>query len=151
MRNIALVVALSTLLSGCVMPTKQPQASDVKAVPAERLLAFQEQSDATGAALITRDVGMIGGGCFLGILVDGTLAATLDTGERATLHIPAGTHLLSPSWVKGRGLCGAFYDEKRMAARRRTTEVTIVAGATKAYRIHTNTDGESTLEPALQP
>ena len=150
MKKLAASFALMAMLSGCVMPTKQPQASAVKAVPGDRLLGFQQQSDKTGTAHVTRDVGMIGAGCLLGILVDGQLAATLDTGERATLHLPAGTHLLTPSWVKGRGLCGAFYDEKRMAARRRTAEVTIVAGATKSYRIHTNTDGESTLEPTLE-
>lgn len=149
MKNLLLASAVALGVSACVMPTKQPQSADVRPVPADRLLAFQTRGATTGTVLVTRDIGMIGAGCYLGILVDGTLAATIDTGERVALQLPAGEHLLTPSWVKGRGMCGAFYDEKRMAARRRTAEVTIQAGATKAYRIHTNTDGESTLEPTL--
>jgi hypothetical protein len=131
------------------MPTKQPPSSEVIPVPADRLMAFQESVADTGTVVITRDIGLIGGGCFLGVLIDGQLSAKLDTGERAVFHLPAGEHLLAPTWVKGKGLCGAFFDDERASARRRAAEVNVKPGVSKSYRIHTNTDGESIIEPVM--
>lgn len=143
-----LFAALSLLLlAGCVMPTKQPLDSAVMPVPPERLLAYQTGGDAT--IVVTRDIGMIGGGCYLGLLIDKTLAAKLDPGERASFSVSSGEHLVAPSWIEGKGLCGAFYSAERAEARRRATEITLKPGETKRYRIHTSTDGESTLEPVM--
>lgn len=148
MKNLYLAACFLGL-AGCVMPTKQPASSEIRQVPTDRLLAFQEQSATMGGIVITRDVGMVGGACFLGVLIDGTLAGKLDTGERASFYLPPGPHLIAPTWIDGRGLCGAFYSEKSASARRRTTEITTSSGGRKNYRIHTNTDGESTLEPVM--
>lgn len=144
-----LLVAVAVALAGCVMPTKQPPEGQIVPVPNERLHLFQEAAPGSGKVLVTRDVGMIGSGCYLGLLIDGQLAAKLDAGERATFNLPTGEHLLTVTWVKGRGLCGAFYSDESAAARRRSAEVIVREGATKSYRIHTNTDGESTVEPVL--
>ena len=131
------------------MPTKQPPENKVVAAPVDRLFLFQQHADGYGTIVITRDIGMVGGGCYLGLLVDGQLAAKLDTGERASFHLAPGEHIVTSTWVDGRGLCGAFYNEERAAARRRSTEIIVREGASKNYRIHTNTDGESTIEPVL--
>jgi hypothetical protein len=60
---------------------------------------------------VTRDVGLIGSGCFLGILIDSTLAAKFDPAEAATFYVEPGEHLAAPTVIGGRGLCGAFYSE----------------------------------------
>ena len=148
MKNFLALTAVLAL-TGCIMPTKQPASSEIRQAPSERILAFQNASESTGELVITRDIGLIGGACSLGVLIDGTLAAKIDTGERASFHLTPGMHLIAPTWIDGRGLCGAFYSEKSATARRRTAEVNIVTGGKKNYRIHTNTDGESTLEPVM--
>lgn len=149
MKGLLFAVVAATGLSGCVLPTKQPLDSEVAPTPSDRLLAYQDRDEGFATIVVTRDIGMIGGGCQLGVVINDKLAGKLNTGERAHFYVPPGEHLLAPTWIDGRGLCGAFYSEDRAAARRRFIEVSVASGATKRYRIHTNTDGESTIEPAI--
>ncbi|MDG2524618.1 hypothetical protein P6166_04505 [Stenotrophomonas sp. HITSZ_GD] len=131
------------------MPTKQPPAKDVRMAPAERVFALPDQGVTKGEVVITRDVGLIGSGCFLGIFVDGTEAARLDPSEQVRFQLSAGRHVLTPRYIGGNGLCGAFYSEKAATARARSAEITVDAGQSRRYRIHTNTDNEPTIEPVL--
>ena len=147
MKKLAFAALIATTLSGCIMPTKQPPEESVVITPSDRIYLFQEPFENSAQVKVTRDIGFLGGGCFLGLLINGQLAAKLDPGERVIFYLPAGEHLLAPTWVDGRGLCGAFYTEQRAASQRRSHEIYLKEGVKKSYRIHINTDGESTVEP----
>lgn len=146
MRTVAFLLC-ALALSGC-MPTKQPPAAEVVPVPADRLFPIDFSNGHTGTVTITRDVGFVGSGCYLGVLVNGQMAAHLDPGERVTLELTATRHILTATWIKGRGLCGVM-SEKSMAARRRSTEILLGIGAIQHYRIYTTTEEYPVIEPAL--
>lgn len=141
-------VLVVALLGGCVQPTKQPRPDQVTAVPADRMLDFGAQAAPTGSISVTRDVGLVGAGCFLGLYVDGKPAAHFETGERAVIALSAGRHVITSRSVGGRGLCGAN-SEERQVARSHSIEIFVEAGQMRSYRIHTRTEGESTIEPVL--
>lgn len=95
-----LLLAAAALLGGCA--TTPP--TNAVAAPADRVFAFQAPADAV--AIVVRDEGFVASGCGVGVTVDGTRAAFLAAGEKVTLHVTAGDHILGlvPS---DRGLCGA--------------------------------------------
>lgn len=126
MKRILAAAALLTL-AGCA--THVPKASQVRPVPAERALAFQSPSDGDATIVITRDAGFLGGGCFAGLYLDGDLVAKMDTGERATLHVPSGRHIVG-TWSVGKALCGY-----REGKDRRETDATLKPGELRKYRI----------------
>ena len=143
-----LVVLLGAVaLAGCAMPTKQPVASEITEVPRERVERINEQVAPLGRISVTRDVGLLGSGCYLGLLVEGQPAAKLDPGERYSVELSAGRHLLTATFVKGRGLCG-IGSEKQAAAQRRSTEIFVDAGQNRPYRIRTG-ETDVTIEPAF--
>ncbi|QIO88853.1 hypothetical protein G9274_002538 [Stenotrophomonas rhizophila] len=146
MRN-ATVILCALALAGC-MPTKQAPTSEVTPAPAARVFPIDAQSGPTGTITITRDVGFLGGGCYLGVMIDGKIAAHLDRAERVTFDLAATRHVLTATWIKGRGLCGAM-SEKSMAARRRSTEIMVGTGAVQHYRLYTSADEYPVIEPAL--
>jgi hypothetical protein len=146
MRTAAALLCALTL-AGC-MPTKQAQPNEVVAAPADRVFEIAPQNGPTGTVTITRDVGFVGGGCYLGVMIDGQIAAHLDRAERVTLELAASRHVLTATWIKGRGLCGAM-SEKSMAARRRSTEIVVDVGAIQHYRLSTSTEEYPFIEPAL--
>lgn len=143
-----LTLILCAALCGC-MPTKQAAPDQVRDAPAERIFAIAEQKAPTGTITVVRDVGFIGGGCFLGLMVDGKIAAHLDPAERVVLQLSEGRHVLTATLVQGRGLCGALQSEKSNTARRRSTEVVVVAGQAQNYRMYTAAEGSPIVEPAF--
>lgn len=147
--KLALAVGVCLTVAGCVMPTKQPMPNEVRPVPGERVFGVPPQSSPLGKVNVTRDVGHIGGACFLGVMVDGKLVAHIDRAERLSMDLGAGRHVLTATWVKGRGLCGAFYNEETAIARRRSTEILVDPSQSRDYRVHTNSDGEVSIEPAF--
>src|SRR5471032_1498791 len=90
MRLIALVVPLLVLV-GC--SSTSADRDKVKPVPADRLLAYQAPVDNAGEIVVNRDVGMIGGGCYVAISIDHTVAARIGIGEEAHFKVPAGTRI----------------------------------------------------------
>ncbi|WP_126965782.1 hypothetical protein [Xanthomonas arboricola] len=150
MRKVLTIAAALAVgvLSGCVQPTKQPRPDQVGAVPSERLFDFGAQAAPTGSIAVTRDVGLVGAACYLGLYVDGKPAAHFETGERAVIGLSVGRHVITSRSVGGRGLCGAN-SEERQVARSHSIEIFVEAGQMRSYRIHTRLEGEATIEPVL--
>ena len=115
------------LLTSCA--TQAPRQSQIKPVPADRALAYQSASDGDATIIVTRDVGFAGGGCFAGVYLDGSLVAKIDTGERASLYVPSGRHIIG-TWNVGKALCGY-----REGKDRRETDATLKPGETRKFRI----------------
>lgn len=121
-------IALTALaLAGCA--TQAPKQSQIKPVPADRALAYQSASGGDATIIVTRDVGFAGGGCFAGLYLDGDLVAKMDTGERISLYLPSGRHVIG-TWNVGKALCGY-----REGKDRRETDATLKPGETRKFRI----------------
>lgn len=123
----ALIALTALALVGCT--TQAPTQSQIKPVPADRALAYQSASDGDATIIVTRDVGFAGGGCFAGLYLDGDLVAKLDTGERASLCVPSGRHVIG-AWNVGKALCGY-----REGKDRRETDATLKPEETRKFRI----------------
>jgi hypothetical protein len=97
------------VLSGCTVFVRTNQVSAISAarVPANRVLTFQEKLPNSFVLQVTRDEGFMGGGCYIGLEIEGYLAGRFDTGETATFYLPTSTPKISvvPDPF-GRGLCG---------------------------------------------
>lgn len=126
MRLIAAACA-ALLLVGCA--TQAPKQGQIKPVPADRALAYQSAGSGDATIIVTRDVGFVGGGCFAGLYLDGDLVAKMDTGERTSLYVPSGRHVIG-TWNVGKALCGY-----REGKDRRETDATLKPGETRKFRI----------------
>lgn len=91
MRSMLIALPL-LLLAGCSSFRGDPE--NIRPVPEDRLLAFQETQASGGQIVVTRDFGMMGGGCYVAIEVDHQVAARIGVGERATFQVPAGTRVV---------------------------------------------------------
>lgn len=80
------------LLAGC--STTPVSLSEATPVPQDRHLAYKHAGDNTGAVVVRRDSGIQSSMCATQILVNGRIAAYIRTGERITLHLPAGDFIL---------------------------------------------------------
>lgn len=90
MRLICAVVLLT--LAGC--SSFQAAPGHGKPLPAERWLAYQEPVAGGGEILVERDFGLLGGGCYVALLVDRQVAARIGTGESVRLQVPAGRRVV---------------------------------------------------------
>ncbi|WP_416046669.1 hypothetical protein [Cupriavidus basilensis] len=131
---------LLCLLGACATsPVTQGQAT---AVPADRLYLYQGAATPEhGSAMVTRDTGFVGNGCFLGLYVDGDLAGKFETGETAAFQLPQGEHILGIAFPPGKGLC-AFHDGER-----REISAVIAPGKTKYFRLVVRPGDGPTIEP----
>ena len=107
-RAISLSLATLLLGSGCtafVRTNASPHAT-ANTVPADRILAYSEQQEGYAAMTVTRDEGFMGGGCYLGLVIEGKIAARFDPNETATFFVPPGERNMAvvPD-PEGRGLC----------------------------------------------
>ncbi len=91
MRSICAVLPLLAL-AGCSSFQADPE--NVRAVPAERLLAYQQPLAGGGQIVVNRDLGMLGGGCYVAVLVDRQVAARIGIGESARFQVPAGNRVV---------------------------------------------------------
>ena len=91
------------VLAGC--GTSPVKLSDAKPVPPDRLFVDAAPSSDNGTVVVIRDTGLGGSGCGINIFVDDKKAATLGTGEEASIPVVAGDHILSAA-TTGKGLCG---------------------------------------------
>lgn len=131
----ALAVAL---LAGC--STGPVSVSTAKTAAPAKVYAYQTKlAGSSGTLILVRDSGYIGGGCDMGIYVDGQLAARLATKEKVGLQLPAGQHVIGAGIV-GSGICAMGND-------RREREIAISDGKTSSYRVFTSTDGDVDLLP----
>jgi hypothetical protein len=75
-------------------------------VPTERLLAYTTAKEGYAKVSVTRDAGFMGGGCYVGLVVEGVLAARFDAGETAEFYVPTGdSNMAVVPDPQGRGLC----------------------------------------------
>jgi hypothetical protein len=137
MKWIAAALA-SLLLAGCA--THAPKPNEIRPVPTDRALAFQDKSGGDATLIVTRDKGFMGGGCFLAVYIDGKESARLDTGEQAMFFVPAGHHVLG-TWNAGKALCGY-----REGTDRREADASLNPGETRRFRILIDSGGMK-LEP----
>lgn len=81
------------LLAGCSTSPVSP--AEAEPVPKGRIVAFSAKpKEAYGTVVVTRDIGFLGGGCYVAVHIDGKLAARIDTGEMARFYLPTGDHLV---------------------------------------------------------
>ena len=126
MRLICAVLPLLAL-AGCSSFQAAPEK--VTAVPAERLLAYQQPVEGSVLIVVNRDLGMLGGGCYVALLVDRQVAARIGIGEEARLHVPQGKR------VVGIGIDQADDTLCGKGRLRRELAVPVVAGESQHLRI----------------
>lgn len=129
------------LLSGC--GTTPIPSSKANIAPKERLVAFQEKtSDTTSTLIVTRDVGMVGSGCYIALSINGVLAARLAAGETSSFYLKPGEILLrSGVDPYGKGLCGYgkdFYWTQR--------ETILRLNETKFFRLSIDSNGNQDIQ-----
>ncbi|MGF6712702.1 hypothetical protein QFZ41_003666 [Luteibacter sp. W1I16] len=139
MKRLILCSAIALSVSACA--TKPPRADQLKAAPTEHLTAFQSPKDGDATLIVTRDIGMLGGGCYMALFVDGRDVGKLATGETATFHLPAGEHIVG-TWITGSGLCGF-----REGADRTESSTIIRRGETRKFRIAALSGGGYSITP----
>ncbi|UTW08670.1 3-isopropylmalate dehydratase [Pseudomonas benzenivorans] len=90
--RLTLAVLPLLALAGC--SSFQAHPDKVTPVPEERLLAYQQPVESGGELVVNRDLGMLGGGCYVAVLVDRRVAARIGVGEQVRLQVPSGTRVL---------------------------------------------------------
>lgn len=126
MRLIGAVLPL-LLLAGC--SSWKPAPEDVKPVPADRLLGYQQPLERGGQLQVNRDIGGMGGGCYVAVLVDRKVAARIGVGEQVRFQVPVGTRVLSIGIDEmDDTLCG-------MGRLRRELAVKVEPGSQQNFRI----------------
>ena len=139
MRSILAVLSLLAL-SGCA----SYQADEVHPVPADRLLAYQQSGKDSVRVDVTRDLGYLGGGCYVAITIDHQVAARIGKGESASFHVPAGQHVVGIIGDKdGEGLCSK-------AMLRRELLVSLVPGGNNAFRINSDNQKGFDIKPVVE-
>ena len=138
MRSILIALPL-VLLAGCSSFRGNPE--DIKPVPEDRLLAFQEVQENGAQIVVNRDFGMMGGGCYVAIEVDRKVAARIGVGEVATFQVPPGTRVvgITPDRMDNT-LCG-------MGRLLREVAVPVKAGETQYLRIVSQNKGGFDIRP----
>ena len=130
--KILVSIALAAFMfGGCA--TTPIRSVDAIRVPNERLFAFQEMTaTATAKIVVTRDVGLLGSGCYVGLGINKVHAARLDVGETSNFYVEPGEVLLSLGVDPlGVGLCFSAGNTKVLVTR----EIYIRSGEEKLYRI----------------
>lgn len=126
MRLIGAVLPL-LLLAGC--SSWKPAPEDVKPVPGDRLLGYQQPLERGGQLQVNRDIGGMGGGCYVAVLVDRKVAARIGVGEQVRFQVPVGTRVLSIGIDEmDDTLCG-------MGRLRRELAVKVEPGSQQNFRI----------------
>ena len=138
MRLILIALPL-VLLAGCSSFRGNPE--DIKPVPEDRLLAFQEAQENGAQIVVNRDFGIMGGGCYVAIEVDRKVAARIGVGEVATFQVPPGTRVvgITPDRMDNT-LCG-------MGRLLREVAVPVKAGETQYLRIVSQNKGGFDIRP----
>lgn len=135
--RLSLVALALVAQSGCslLVQTQHANLANVREVPADRLLAYTEPAAGMGRVDVTRDAGLMGGGCFLGLMYDGRLIARFDPEEHATFYLPVGeVALAAVPDPMGRGLCGTTMGiepavESHSVSQNKTTHLRMRIGA----------------------
>lgn len=138
MRLIVAVLPL-LMLAGCSSFKADPD--QVTQVPVDRLLAYQESSTNTGEIVVNRDLGMMGGGCYVAVLVDHQVAARIGMGEKASFQVPPGNRII------GIGIDTADDTLCGMGRLRREERVRVEPGQRYDFRIVSQNRGGFDIRP----
>ncbi|PYC27522.1 3-isopropylmalate dehydratase [Aquipseudomonas alcaligenes] len=142
MRSILAVLPL-VLLAGC--SSFRPDAEHITQVPDDRLLAYQEAREGGGQLVVNRDMGLMGGGCYVAIEVDRKLAARIGMAEVASFNVPAGTRVLGLTIDPlDDTLCGMGRLHKEVA-------VKVAPGSVQYFHIVSENRGGFDIRPDAQP
>lgn len=136
------LVALSLIaLAGC--STTQVPTDKAVRVPTDRVLAYASKpTEPYGTIVVTRDTGLVGGACYVGILVDGRFSARIDTGEIVSLYVPVGEHLVGlVGDEQSGGVCG-------WGELRKEQSTTLSTGQVKRFRIGGDTNIGLDIRPS---
>ncbi len=87
--RLTLLLLPLLMLAGC--SSWEPDPEDIRPVPAERVLGFQEPVEGGGEVVVTRHFAMLGGGCYVAVMVDRQVAARIHVGEQVHFQVPAGS------------------------------------------------------------
>lgn len=137
MRKLLLAFAATALLSGCAsdaVPVKQAVT-----VPGERVFDYQEPAKSDSSITIVRDSGMVGGGCYITVFLNGARVAKLDTKEKATFYVNSGAWIVGAGH-EGKGLCSGGKE-------RQERDVIIRPGEEKYLRVFTDNNGNVDIKP----
>ncbi|TBU88155.1 3-isopropylmalate dehydratase [Phytopseudomonas dryadis] len=138
MRSIYAVLPL-LVMAGCSSFQADPE--HVSAVPAERLRAYQTPLSGGGEVVVNRDLGLMGGGCYVAVLIDRKLAARIGMGEEARFQVPAGNRIVGIATdTEDDTLCG----KGRL---RREVAVKVEAGGREDLRIVSQNRGGFDIKP----
>ncbi len=142
MRLIVAVLPL-VLLAGC--SSFRPDVEHIKQVPEDRRLAYQEPRQDGGELVVNRDMGVMGGGCYVALEVDRQLAARIAMAEVVRFQVPAGTRVLGLTIDPlDDTLCG-------MGRLRRELAVKVAPGSTQYFRVVSENTGGYDLRPDAEP
>ncbi|KRW62488.1 hypothetical protein [Pseudomonas sp. TTU2014-080ASC] len=129
MRLIGAALVLS-LVTGCSSWKVAPE--DIRPVPADRLLSHQQPLATGGQITVSRDLGGMGAGCYIAVLIDRKVAARIGVGEEAQFQVPVGTRVLGIGIDKADDtLCGKGRLNLEQA-------LSVEAGSQHAFRIRTD-------------
>lgn len=127
-------------LAGCA--TTPIPAAQAKLAPKERVVAFQEKNATNSAtAVVTRDDGLLGSGCYYGFWINGVLAARFDVAETSSFFVEPGEHVLRVGIdPQGRGLCAAGSGNWTQR------ETILRANERKFFRLSIDQNGKADIE-----
>lgn len=92
MRLIYAVLALF-VLAGCSSYATHPD--QITDVPADRMFAYEQaEQAAAGTVVVNRDMGFLGGGCYVAFKLDRKVVARLGIGEVARFNVAPGRHIV---------------------------------------------------------
>ncbi|EIK51461.1 3-isopropylmalate dehydratase large subunit [Stutzerimonas stutzeri TS44] len=128
------LLLLSSLLALASCSSWQADPDELRPVPAERVLAYQQPLENAGEVRVTRDYGLRGGGCYIAVLIDRQLAARIHVGEVVRFQVPAGARIVSIGTDPlDDSLCG-------MLKLRREKLTQIVPGQVSEFRVISGND-----------
>lgn len=139
MTRLLLACLVATLAASCA--TKPMPVVDAQ--PGEVLAYGQPPSTEHGQVTIVRDAGFVGGGCTIEVSVDGTTAARLERGQKATIYLPTGRSTLGATYT-GAALCGTSMNDRS----RSDADIFVEGRDRLTYRISTDSNGLLRIAPA---
>lgn len=90
------IVGLAAL-AGCALQTHPIPFAEATSAPDDHIYALNKSEPGLLPVRVKRDVGHAMTLCPVYVLVDGTEAAVLDKGEKVTLYVKPGQHILAAS------------------------------------------------------
>lgn len=119
--RLLLAVLLALSLSAC---SSVPVEGESDPVPVERLYMHQQADENSATLIVNRDVGYLGGGCHVAILIDRKVAARIRIGETAAFHVSPGAHILGiGADTEDPSLCGRARLNRELLVRPQAGEV----------------------------